>query len=941
MRGNTFKNIVIAVFLLSGFISLAQENSFTIEFTQQNPEAKNNGIIDAFVKIKNTSGKTITGEFDVHSNHEYLYLVQRKPKPVTLQANDSVFIPVKAIISNTAKAGSEPSIEAVFLTSEGRQKNIFLPVIIKERKLVKMFLLESNIIYENVGDSINIPLRLSNDGNTDQKINVVTRYPNFIAKDMMESETIQIKAFTDTLINLKKVVNKTILSQEDFTITVTSLYQSGDIIGIANVMASSIKQERRYSTQFSPEYAQSFNRSNQVSASYLQNSSGGTAYYLYANAEAEINNSEIYTNIDANLWTNTNQMFLRNTWLGYKNKSTGIVAGNVSKFSDINLVGRGAQAYYNTSEKSKIEVGSIDKSYNLADFSIPSGGTSAWASYYHNGGWLDKGFETSLIYDNDKFSGFTNYLATSRFNVFQKQYLSLKAGGGFSNVYNETSDESKTGAAGDIIATGKYKNFFYSSTNYLSTGHFAGVRKGVLSLNERINWVKGNYNFWALYNYISVAPKSFSNQIFFASQFSTARYNIGASRRFNKITVSLSPYLYTEKRTESLYVTAPQDFNLDAKRVNLGIIYNNISSSLSMTFEGGVFSSNAAAESNQFHFKTNLIYNWKFLNILTTYQYNNFNLGEIIANEQLNITQTYYNVMFNPGAVLKFFDSKLVLYTGATIASNTFTDRITQLNGRADYSITPDFNVFANGYYSNISNNPYAINSFQVGLTKQFRPIKIDSSKSDLEVYVYYETNGKGPEDKNNTPAANQLIIIGGKAFRTNDQGIIKYRHVPPGDYDVRPVNNNEWHAYTRIINVVQDTKIAVGLTKTSTIKGTVTYIETERSFEITKKKGGLSVIAVDDEGNVFHSRTDEAGNFIIYVPKGTYTVTLEKAGVSEYVEIEANNKVIEAIPDTVAQIKFNLNIKEKRIETRKFTSRGFPSQSTGNDSDKKKKKKK
>src|SRR5690606_29411279 len=116
-------------------------------------------------------------------------------------------------------------------------------------------------------------------------------------------------------------VNKTILSQEDFSITITTLYQSGDIIGISNVTASSIKQDRRYSTQFSPEYAQSFNRSNQVSASYLQNSSGGTAYYLYANAEAEINNSTINTNIDANLWTNTNQLFLRNTWLGYKNKT--------------------------------------------------------------------------------------------------------------------------------------------------------------------------------------------------------------------------------------------------------------------------------------------------------------------------------------------------------------------------------------------------------------------------------------------------------------------------------------------------------------------------------------------------------------------------------------------------------------------------------------------
>ncbi|QEE49448.1 hypothetical protein FUA48_07585 [Flavobacterium alkalisoli] len=941
MPGKYFKNIMVAAFLLSGFISMAQKGNFTIEFTQQNSDAKNTGIIDAFVKIKNTSGNSVTGEFDVHSNHEDLYLVQRKPKPITLQGRDSVFIPVKAIISNTAKAGSEPSIEAVFTTTEGTSENVTLPITIKERKLVKMFLLETNLIYENIGDSLTIPIRISNDGNTDQKINIVTRYPNFIAKDMMESETVKVRAFTDTLINLKKIVNKTILSQEDFSITITTLYQSGDIIGISNVTASSIKQDRRYSTQFSPEYAQSFNRSNQVSASYLQNSSGGTAYYLYANAEAEINNSTIYTNIDANLWTNTNQLFLRNTWLGYKNKTMGVLAGNISKFSDINLVGRGAQAYYNTSENSKIEVGSIDKSYNLADFSIPSGGTSAWASYYHKGGWLDKGFESSLIYDNDKFSGFTNYLITSRFNVFQKKHLSLRAGGGLSSVNNEVTGENKTGGTVDMVATGRYKNFFYNSTNYLSSGYYAGVRKGVFSLNERLNWVKENYNFWALYNYISVDPKSFSDQLFYPSQFSTSRYNIGASRRINKLTVSLSPYLYKEKRRESLFGNTPQDYTLDATRANVGLIFNNVSSSLSLTFEGGIFNSNADPISNQFHFKTNLIYNWKFLNILTTYQHNYFNLGEIIANQQLNNDKTFYNVMFNPSAVLKFFDSKLVLYTGATLASNLFTDRITQLNGRADYRLSPDFSIFANGYYSDISNNPYAINSFQVGLTKQFRPIRIDSSKSDLEVYVYYETNGKGPEDTHNTPVANQLVIISGKAFRTNDQGIIKYRHLPPGDYEVRPVNSNEWHAYSRTVNVIQDTKVAIGLTKTSTIKGSVTYIETERSFEITKKKSGLSIIAIDDSGNVFQTRTDDTGNFILYVPKGGYTLTLEKAGVSEYVEVENNNRTVDAVPDTTTQVKFNLNIKEKRIETRKFTSRGFPSQSTGDDSDKKKKKKK
>lgn len=928
------KYIIAITFLTIGNLSFAQEGDFTIEFAQQNPDSKNTGVIDAFVKIKNNTNNNLTGEFEVHSNHEDLYLVQRKPKTVSLTANDSIFIPVKAIISRTAKAGNQPSIEAVFTTNNNNTKSVTLPITITERKLVKMFLLETNLIYENIGDTLTIPIRISNDGNTEQKIDIVTRYPNFIAKDMMETNSIKINAFTDTLVYLKKQVTKHIMAQEDFNLTITSLYQSGDIIGIANIRASSIKQDRRYTTQFNPDYAQTFNQTNQITVSHLENSSNASAYYFYANAEAQINKSKIYTNIDANLWTNSNQLFLRNTWLGYKNSDFGIQAGNVSKFADINLVGRGAQAYYSTSKDSKIEVGGIDKSYNLADYSNPSGGTSAWASYFHNGGWLDRGFESNLIYDHDKFTGINSLLATSKFSVLKKQNFSLKAGGGLSNANYEAANTNKAGAAGEIVAVGKKGNLYYSSTNFVSNGYYAGVKRGVLNFNERVNWTTEKYNMWVVYNYMSVKPKSLTEQVLYSTLFRTSRYNIGGSRRFSNITLSVSPNVYSEKRDEPLYVGGSQTRSMDAYRMNIGINYSNHISTVNFILDGGSFKTNIENQPSQFHIKANLIYSWKFLNLLTTYQYNSFNLGEAIANYQTNPDKTFYNIMINPSAVLKFFDNKLILYTGATFASNTINERITQLNGRADYKISPDFNLFVNGYYSDISNNPYSLNSFQVGLTKQFRPIRIDSSKSDLEVYVYYENESKGAE---NIPAANQLIIISGKAFRTNNQGIIKYRSLPPGDYEIRPVNSNEWHAYNRTVNVIQDTQVSIGLTKTSTIKGSISYTQTERSYEITKKLGGLSIIAVDDTGNIFQSRTDDVGNFILYVPKGNYTITLEKSGVSEYVDIEHNNRNIQAIPDTITEVKFNLNIKEKRVETRKFSSRGFPSQSSGN---KKKKKK-
>jgi hypothetical protein len=54
-------------------------------------------------------------------------------------------------------------------------------------------------------------------------------------------------------------------------------------------------------------------------------------------------------------------------------------------------------------------------------------------------------------------------------------------------------------------------------------------------------------------------------------------------------------------------------------------------------------------------------------------------------------------------------------------------------------------------------------------------------------------------------------------------------------------------------------------------------------------------------------------------------------------VEIDNNNQVITAEPSTIKEIEFSLTIKEKRVETKKFTSRGFPTMSTGDDKKKKK----
>lgn len=937
MFAKRITNIFLIVAVLSGFTAWSQSsNSFSIEFTQQNAESNNTGIIDAYVKIRNISGKTIEGVFDAHASHEDLYLSQRKERPVTLVAGDSIFIPVKAIISTTAAAGNKSNIEAIFtIPATGESNSAILPVLIRERKLVKMLLLETNLIYENIGDSLSIPIRIFNEGNKAQNIAIVARYPDFITKDALENTIINVKAFTDTIITLRKQVNRTILKQEDFTVNITTLYHNGDIIGSGTVRASSIKQDRRYVANYETNYGQTLSQANQVTASYQRNSDQSSAYYLYANAEAQINSATVEANLDMNRWDNMNQVFVRNTWLAYRGKTFGAVAGNITRFDDINLIGRGGEAYFAPNEKNKFDVGAIDKTFDLLDDSDMSLGKSAWAGYTHNGGWTNRGYDASVIYDDDSYFGAKSYLASSKAAILNGESLSLRAGAAISNISNDAQGVSELGGAGELHAMGKIKKFFFSSSNYLSTGYFAGLKRGVTSLNQRLNLSLGKFNTWGVFNYLSVSPEVISSQ-FASSTFSSSRYDFGVARQFKVFSLSLSPYYFKESRIERLISTAtPVEYSMDATRANLGINYTHGATNQHVSFniEGGYFETNMFPD-KQFHYKATLAYSWKVLNVLAFYQHNNFYLGEIIASSQLGKSDTFYNLNVSPYLQMKFLNNKLTVNAGMTYSQNLLVTSL-QVNGRVEYDITKDFTVFAYNYYSDFSAGGSNVNTIQAGITKRFNPIKVDRTQNDLTVYIYYDVTGKGPDDASNAPAANQLVIIDGKAFRTNSHGMVQYRKLPSGTYEIRTINTNDWHAYTRTVTTAGDTRVDIALSRTATLKGSINYFATDKSYQITRKTSGLSVIAVDDAGNVFNTKTDENGNFIMYVPKGTYTVTLEKQGISEYVDVESNNQQVETQPNAVTDVKFKLNIKEKRVETRKFSSGGFQQAPSG---DKKKK---
>ena len=923
MRHHLASIIVQIVFFFSLFSIQAQTNSVTISFVENKEKTNGNGVFEAIVKLKNKSNQSIEGNLEVVSTTENLFVVQPHPKAIVLKPKDSLFIAIKTLITTSATSESPANLEAHFTCTTTKEKiSTSLPVIIKEKRLVKMVLQETNLLYEQIGDSLRIPIRMVNEGNSTQTITLIANYPEFVSKNRIENIAITIKAHTDSLIVLKKEITREILKQEEFSIAIRSLYQNGDIVGIANVRANPIKQSRRYVPEFVTDYANGFRPVNQIIASRQTSNNNQSVMALYANAQMDSNKGSLYTNLDVNWWEESNQTFMRNTWLGYKEKMFGVQVGNVAKFNDLNLIGRGIETFYKTSANNKIEAGLVEKSYSIIDFSTPSSGQSAWFSFTNKEGW-DKGYKTSVLFDNDLNEGIQKTLVSSQFSIVQSPHFSLQAGSALSTVYATATKNHELGAAAEVNFHGKTTQLFYSSLNYFSTAYFAGIKSGALNLNENINLSLEKYALWFSANHFSFAPKTIQITSYLPSEFSNTQLSTGISKRFNSLFLSVSFTTLFEKKTEQTITSNLfQEFTMEANRINLNGSYFKNNQNINLSLEGGLFNTNLDSK-QQIHFKTSLNYTWKYFNLTSYYQYNNFYLGEIIALQQ-QTEKTYFNFIITPSIQLTLFNKKLRLRAGVMYSKNSFIANTLQSNSRIDFDCSKDLSFFVNNFYSDYSNSFQPMNTIQFGLVKRFNPIQVNANKNDLELYLFYDTTGNGMSDSNNKPAINQLVLINDKAFKTNEFGIIKYKKLPTGFYEIRTINSNEWHAPMQKIKIEKSTKIAIGLNRTSTIKGNIRYSSTENSFPINQKVAGLSVVLTDKSGNTYYTKTDESGKFIFYVPKNNYTITLEKNGISEYVTIVSNNINIQATSETINETNFVLQVKEKRVETKKFGNQQF-----------------
>ncbi|MFD2432227.1 hypothetical protein ACFSO9_00930 [Mesonia maritima] len=826
------------------------QSNISFELSEKKLQASNGEIVSFYVKLVNYENEEKNVFVDFKYDEQSIRLANTKESAYSLYARDSIFIPIKGIIAQRAEAGKTTLIEANLLNAEKQLLHSEkISVNVEERKMIRFYLNNENLIFENIGDTLSYEVRIDNLGNTKQRINLLSRFPKTPTSDQLERKRIEIESFHDTIIKLTQIVDKKMLKLDDFEISLKALYDNGDIFGTGRIHVNSVKQSRRYQEDLKQYDPNSFAQNNIVSFSG-QKSRDNYQYFFYANNQFQLKKGTIQSNIDLNWWQTNELLLVRNTWVKYDSDHIGVKAGNLFRSDVVNLIGRGVEGYYKDNHDNRLEIGGLNKSYTLINNTQNSYGNAGWVDFSRKGGWLKDGYNVSMIYDDDPNQDYKLYIGTAQTNIINKEKLKLKASTSVSRSELHSNDSiSKDGAAAELIFFAKKGRFTFNSNNYASSGYYAGLRKGALNFTERLTYNADKFNFWGLYNYLRFDPKQLNPDYFTLRDFTTVQYSLGVSRRMKKFSISLVPNYYIEERSGLLGSgTNLEKHQLKAKRVSINASYNDAISqqNISFNWEGGYYSTDLTNEEKP-HFKFNLNYNWKFFNLSAYYQYNSFFLGEVFSKIRFNTTDKYEILNLVPTLQKSFFDNKLQIRGGVSYTSSTFTDPYLQLNGRIDYQLPANFNVYFSTFMSDFSTSYYNTSTMQFGVIKRFSKLKIDEKRHDLKVYVYYNNQNDSLVRK---PAAGELLLVNGKAFRTNDKGMIRYKRLPEDSYNIHIFNTKEWYAADQTVDLIDDTEIIIGMDKTVTVKGNVSYKSSELSYNVPRELSSLTVTLINQRRN-------------------------------------------------------------------------------------------
>ncbi|MCD2426019.1 hypothetical protein LQ567_24760 [Niabella pedocola] len=921
--------------LLSGCYIYGQDTAALRMEVQKEPGTQIPNLTTMVIALQNTGAVYFTGLIQVETPEGFRsisgYMIG-----VEIPAGEKRFIPVKIQQQSMAKAGAA-TIRFQLLTN---QRKVLLTRTIgesvAENNNMHLSVESPFVAVNNPNDSVSVKVLVTNMGNRSQPVTLVFKVPELTGQHNFFEQTGVINIQQDSVFVFRLLPAKVLLSRPQFTIEISGMRGAAkELFGHAAVTVQNVSATQRYyhvpGNMNDPFYQQ-----NSITASYRTLGDGTGIYQLMGGLDVDLPAGYLAMKANAYKLNRQGLPVLNNTSVAYHLDHNEITIGNIAQSLETSLFGRGVQvSLSDKAGRNQFQAGFIDQNYNLIEGNaFLKNGYGFYAKGVLGASNPSKNLTGTYTFKEDPFEDTRSHIAGaalqqafgSSWNVnlklygAQSEYLALQK--------EQASFAAETQYNGRIKALLLNGNYFYSSA------YFPGNRRGVLQVQQSIQTrLKGERLLYANFMMANFAPKSYSYPIHLITN--NERTDLGIQFPGNKrISWSIGAQQQYEKGNSYSSLTgsgANGNQQMQAYRLTESMNWSGSDSrhSVGINAENGLVQY-PAQKKMQPQFKCTANYSFSGLQAMASYQYGSYFLAEYAAAMQGGAQPVNKRMLFSLSYGRALFHEKLSLNAGGSYAEDLLIGKTPScfLNGKYAAGQRTVFYLNSSWYrYNGRVTYPLITGrgtlNLEAGITVNLARKAVSAGrKAQVQTQVYYDNNNNNIYDAGDTVARDYMIVMNNTSFRTDTEGKLYYRRVPFGEYKIQPATEKGWFTAGGVYQVNEfRTKLQIPLHKSGTVSGRITYnYDPKIVLDVDPRLGGIS-FTVTRNGELIQQRaTDDNGEFMFFLPEGTYRISLNESSLPANTYCEKNSADIHITAGKLTVIpEFSIGVRVKKATIKRF----------------------
>jgi len=747
--------------------------------------------------------------------------------------------------------------------------------------------------------------------------------------------------------------NKTVTRvAPDFTVTIDALDDRNRIIATKMIRILNVTSATR-SGQGNDQFLGPL--PNSAALRYASLSNDYSFYQLQANGNlnlGETSSLEYRANVDRITQGKTSGLNIYNSYLNLDTKYWGLRAGNIYENLDFQLSGRGVKVKANLPKAGVLSLYGIENQYMLYDQINTSFPSARIYALDYNLQTVKQAQRITAMHKHDPYTGLDASQASwkSSYKLGKTQTLGFEGGYSTEKLY-DLDTEVKQGYSGGFNYLLNAKDFLINANSYYSSPYFTGIRRGQFNSELRLQRKFSQFSSLSVRGSMQMNKPRFQDLInndlnntlnLGINKNAVYIYELAYTTALDRFHVGGGPYYMGQQLSSSGYsATVPEytDWKASSVRFSANIGYGGRVQGFDLTADYGYTYMNTSQKPPApFHsLKVTGSYTLPFVGFSGYAQLNPFYLSDVISYTPGNSYRLYAigpNIHFTAFKErLNFRGSGMYNYYGFSKSSNYTATGSMRYMMKGNWALTADvqYTVTKQVLPSDILNNIAAVQNggqllpgslrynnrqLRVGIEKQFGRAGQRGSEM-LELTYYEDHNNNGKRDIGEAAVPGVLVKINGDAALTNNNGQVVFKGMKKEAYAVNITNTKGWslHEPTSVF-LNKSKKLDIPLVKTQALNGRL-VVKEEKYAEGKPYLSGIKVSAMDGNGRLHETLTDENGKFCFYLPRNRYSVFIETAGLPFSIENGKEEVLLQGTP--VQMLTFIYKDQHRKVGVTRF----------------------